>query len=139
MSLLFCAFAHQPVTLLAGQVVTIFSGLYMMRTPFPQANAAWASILSPSRHIPNAETVIIGRVTALVEQDEVRIETRRHRIETNRNKKQNNPCKLLVSIRPAKITRDYSTSECSDYETMMKEKFGKDLTPHRVKYRTFKR
>jgi energy-dependent translational throttle protein EttA len=27
----------------------------------------------------------------------------------------------------------------SDYETMMKEKFGKDLTPHRVKYRTLKR
>jgi hypothetical protein len=24
----------------------------------------------------------------------------------------------------------------SDYETMMQEKFGKDLTPHRVKYRT---
>ena len=27
----------------------------------------------------------------------------------------------------------------SDYETMMTEKFGKDLTPHRVKYRTLKR
>ena len=27
----------------------------------------------------------------------------------------------------------------SDYETMMQEKFGKDLTPHRVKYRTLKR
>jgi len=27
----------------------------------------------------------------------------------------------------------------SDYETMMQEKFGKDLTPHRVKYRTMKR
>src|SRR5215211_5894150 len=27
----------------------------------------------------------------------------------------------------------------SDYETMMEEKFGKDLTPHRVKYRTLKR
>jgi energy-dependent translational throttle protein EttA len=27
----------------------------------------------------------------------------------------------------------------SDYETMMKEKFGRDLTPHRVKYRTLKR
>jgi ATPase subunit of ABC transporter with duplicated ATPase domains len=27
----------------------------------------------------------------------------------------------------------------SDYETMMKEKFGKDLTPHRVKYRMLKR
>ncbi|HET6596347.1 MAG TPA: energy-dependent translational throttle protein EttA [Anaerolineales bacterium] len=27
----------------------------------------------------------------------------------------------------------------SDYETMMKEKFGKDLTPHRVKYRVLKR
>jgi len=27
----------------------------------------------------------------------------------------------------------------SDYETMMREKFGKDLTPHRVKYRTLKR
>jgi hypothetical protein len=26
-----------------------------------------------------------------------------------------------------------------DYETMMREKFGKDLTPHRVKYRTLKR
>ncbi len=26
-----------------------------------------------------------------------------------------------------------------DYETMMIEKFGKDLTPHRVKYRTLKR
>ncbi len=27
----------------------------------------------------------------------------------------------------------------SDYEAMMKEKFGKDLTPHRVKYRVLKR
>jgi energy-dependent translational throttle protein EttA len=27
----------------------------------------------------------------------------------------------------------------SDYEAMIKEKFGKDLTPHRVKYRTLKR
>jgi energy-dependent translational throttle protein EttA len=27
----------------------------------------------------------------------------------------------------------------SDYETMMQEKFGKDLTPHRVKYRMLKR
>src|SRR5688572_30035643 len=27
----------------------------------------------------------------------------------------------------------------SDYETAMKEKFGKDLTPHRVKYRVLKR
>jgi len=27
----------------------------------------------------------------------------------------------------------------SDYEAMMKEKFGKDLTPHRVKYRLLKR
>ncbi len=27
----------------------------------------------------------------------------------------------------------------SDYETLMREKFGKDLTPHRVKYRTLKR
>src|SRR5512134_2597584 len=27
----------------------------------------------------------------------------------------------------------------SDYETMMHEKFGKDLTPHRVKYRVLKR
>jgi hypothetical protein len=27
----------------------------------------------------------------------------------------------------------------SDYETMMMEKFGKDLQPHRVKYRTLKR
>ncbi len=27
----------------------------------------------------------------------------------------------------------------SDYEAMMTEKFGKDLTPHRVKYRTLKR
>ena len=26
-----------------------------------------------------------------------------------------------------------------DYETMMTEKFGKDLTPHRVKYRMLKR
>jgi hypothetical protein len=26
-----------------------------------------------------------------------------------------------------------------DYETMMQEKSGKDLTPHRVKYRTLKR
>ena len=37
------------------------------------------------------------------------------------------------------------TSECSpflghwsDYETMMTEKFGKDLTPYRLKYRTLK-
>jgi len=27
----------------------------------------------------------------------------------------------------------------SDYETMMMEKFGKDLQPHRVKYRQLKR
>ena len=27
----------------------------------------------------------------------------------------------------------------SDYATMMMEKFGKDLQPHRVKYRTLKR
>ncbi len=27
----------------------------------------------------------------------------------------------------------------SDYETMITEKFGKDLTPHRVKYRTLKK
>ena len=27
----------------------------------------------------------------------------------------------------------------SDYETMMQDKFGKDLTPHRVKYRVLKR
>ena len=27
----------------------------------------------------------------------------------------------------------------SDYEALMKEKFGKDLTPHRVKYRVLKR
>jgi hypothetical protein len=27
----------------------------------------------------------------------------------------------------------------SDYEAMMTEKFGKDLTRHRVKYRTLKR
>jgi ATPase subunit of ABC transporter with duplicated ATPase domains len=27
----------------------------------------------------------------------------------------------------------------SDYEAMMIEKYGKDLTPHRVKYRTLKR
>jgi len=37
----------------------------------------------------------------------------------------------------------YSTSgftgNGSDYETMVTEKFGKDLTPHRVKYRTVKR
>lgn len=30
-------------------------------------------------------------------------------------------------------------NNCSNYETMMREKFGKDLTPHRVKYRTLKR
>jgi len=27
----------------------------------------------------------------------------------------------------------------SDYETMMMEKFGKDLQPHRMKYRTLKK
>jgi energy-dependent translational throttle protein EttA len=27
----------------------------------------------------------------------------------------------------------------SDYETAMKEKLGKDLTPHRVKYKLLKR
>jgi len=27
----------------------------------------------------------------------------------------------------------------ADYETIMMEKHGKDLTPHRVKYRTLKR
>jgi hypothetical protein len=29
--------------------------------------------------------------------------------------------------------------QLANYETMMEEKFGKDLTPHRVKYRTLKR
>ena len=32
-----------------------------------------------------------------------------------------------------------SIGKGSDYETMMEEKFGKDLTPHRVKYRTLTR
>jgi len=34
----------------------------------------------------------------------------------------------------AERPRNDITGNWSDYETMMQEKFGKDLTPHRVKY-----
>jgi len=45
----------------------------------------------------------------------------------------NAPHLIVVSI--AKIY----IGNGSDYETMMQERFGKDLTPHRVRYRTLKR
>ena len=49
----------------------------------------------------------------------------------------------LAGTAPIVFTGDSVTKmyidNWSDYEEMMMEKFGKNLTPHRVKYRTLKR
>jgi len=47
-------------------------------------------------------------------------------------------CTHLIVFEGDSIAKMY-IGNWSDYETMMQEKFGKDLTPHRVKYRTLKR
>ncbi len=47
-------------------------------------------------------------------------------------------CTHLIVFEGASVAKMY-IGNWSDYETMMQEKFGKDLTPHRVKYRTLKR
>jgi len=47
-------------------------------------------------------------------------------------------CTHLIVYEGDSIAKMY-VGNWSDYETMMTEKFGKDLTPHRVKYRTLKR
>ncbi|GMV34636.1 MAG: energy-dependent translational throttle protein EttA [Chloroflexota bacterium] len=47
-------------------------------------------------------------------------------------------CTHLIVFEDDSIAKMY-LGNWSDYETMMQEKFGKDLTPHRVKYRTLKR
>jgi ATP-binding cassette ChvD family protein len=47
-------------------------------------------------------------------------------------------CTHLVVYEGDSVAKMY-VGNWSDYETMMKEKFGQDLTPHRVKYRTLKR
>ena len=47
-------------------------------------------------------------------------------------------CTHIIAFEGESIAKMY-IGNWSDYETMMQEKFGKDLTPHRVKYRTLKR
>jgi len=47
-------------------------------------------------------------------------------------------CTHLIVFEGDSVAKMY-IGNWSDYETMMEEKFGKDLTPHRVKYRTLKR
>ena len=47
-------------------------------------------------------------------------------------------CTHIVVYEGDSIAKMY-VGNWSDYEAMMEEKFGKDLTPHRVKYRTLKR
>jgi len=47
-------------------------------------------------------------------------------------------CTHLIVFEGDSVAKMY-LGNWSDYETMMEEKFGKDLTPHRVKYRTMKR
>ena len=47
-------------------------------------------------------------------------------------------CTHLVVFEGDSIAKMY-LGNWSDYETMMQDKFGKDLTPHRVKYRILKR
>ncbi|NOH01429.1 MAG: energy-dependent translational throttle protein EttA [Chloroflexi bacterium] len=47
-------------------------------------------------------------------------------------------CTHIVVFEGDSIAKMY-IGNWSDYETMMREKFGKDLTPHRVKYRTLTR
>jgi ATP-binding cassette ChvD family protein len=47
-------------------------------------------------------------------------------------------CTHLIVFEGDSVAKMY-LGNWSDYETMMMEKHGKDLTPHRVKYRTLKR
>ncbi|HAV76687.1 MAG TPA: energy-dependent translational throttle protein EttA, partial [Anaerolineae bacterium] len=47
-------------------------------------------------------------------------------------------CTHIIAFEGDSVAKMY-IGNWSDYETMMQEKFGKDLTPHRVKYRTLKR
>jgi ATPase subunit of ABC transporter with duplicated ATPase domains len=47
-------------------------------------------------------------------------------------------CTCIIAFEGESIVRMY-VGNWSDYEAMMMEKFGKDLQPHRVKYRTLKR
>ena len=47
-------------------------------------------------------------------------------------------CTHIIAFEGESIAKMY-ISNWADYETMMMEKFGKDLTPLRVKYRTLKR
>jgi energy-dependent translational throttle protein EttA len=47
-------------------------------------------------------------------------------------------CTHLIVFEGDSIAKMY-LGNWSDYETMMQDKFGKDLTPHRVKYRVLKR
>jgi len=47
-------------------------------------------------------------------------------------------CTHIIAFEGESIAKMY-LGNWSDYETMMREKFGKDLTPHRVKYRMLKR
>jgi energy-dependent translational throttle protein EttA len=47
-------------------------------------------------------------------------------------------CTHLIVFEGDSVAKMY-IGNWSDYEAMMVEKFGKDLTPHRVKYRTLKR
>ena len=47
-------------------------------------------------------------------------------------------CTHIIAFEGESIAKMY-VGNWSDYEAMMMEKFGKDLTPHRVKYRTLKR
>jgi ATPase subunit of ABC transporter with duplicated ATPase domains len=47
-------------------------------------------------------------------------------------------CTHLIVFEGDSVAKMY-IGNWSDYETMMTEKFGKDLTPHRVKYRMLKR
>jgi ATP-binding cassette ChvD family protein len=47
-------------------------------------------------------------------------------------------CTHLIVFEGDSVAKMY-IGNWSDYETAMMEKFGKDLTPHRVKYRTMKR
>jgi ATP-binding cassette ChvD family protein len=47
-------------------------------------------------------------------------------------------CTHLIAFEGDSVAKMY-VGNWSDYETMMREKFGKDLTPHRVKYRMLKR
>jgi len=47
-------------------------------------------------------------------------------------------CTHLIVFEGDSVAKMY-LGNWSDYETMMQDKFGKDLTPHRVKYRVLKR